>query len=224
MTHSLLFDFGGTLDSDGQPWIDRFYALYQELGVDVPRQRFDRAFHDSDDNLAKRYSLTGASLEQTVSFQVGEVLKSLASDRGELAPLLTRRFLDGCRTHFSRNSAVLRRLAKRFRLGVVSNFYGNLESVLASEGLAQYFSVLADSAVLGHSKPGAEIFQHALRALDCRPQDCLMIGDSIARDMRGAEGLGLPHALLSGGGDNCCAKGMRLKTLPEIEELLCAAA
>lgn len=48
-----------------------------------------------------------------------------------------------------------------------------------------------------------------------------MVGDSLARDMRGAEGAGMPHALL---GDKtepaCCQKAWRIASLPELEEIL----
>jgi hypothetical protein len=44
---SILFDFGGTLDSDGLTWLERFRAIYEEEGLACPK--LDRAFYDSDD-------------------------------------------------------------------------------------------------------------------------------------------------------------------------------
>jgi len=54
---SILFDYGGTLDSDGSTWLERFAPIYKEYGIDVPKQRFDRAFYDSNDNLPARFAL-----------------------------------------------------------------------------------------------------------------------------------------------------------------------
>ena len=92
---------------------------------------------------------------------------------------------------------MLGRLAKRYRLGIVSNFYGNLEGILAAEGLRPLFSVVADSGVLGVTKPDAAIFLHASKAVSTAPADCLMIGDSIRSDMAGAGGAGMKKALIS---------------------------
>ncbi|OGS36420.1 MAG: hypothetical protein A2506_08215 [Elusimicrobia bacterium RIFOXYD12_FULL_66_9] len=193
---SILFDYGGTLDSDGSTWLERFHPIYKEYGIDAPNERFDRAFYDSDDNLPARFALDGLDLEQTLRLQVREVLRGLAPDRLELTDRIAGRFAADSRAHFRRLDPVLRRLAQRFRLGVVSNFYGNLDGILRAEGLKELFSVVADSGVLGVNKPDPEIFLHAARALDSRPEECVMVGDSVPRDMKGAAGIGMKRALV----------------------------
>ena len=60
---------------------------------------------------------------------------------------------------------VLARLSRRHRLGVVSNFYGNLGAVCADAGLTALFDVIADSTAVGWTKPDPRIFRHALDAL-----------------------------------------------------------
>lgn len=218
---SVLFDFGGTLDADGSPWLDRFYPLYKEAGIDAPRESFEKAFYASDDGLSTRFPLNGLSLEGTLARQVGCVLEVLAPERRSLRDGIVSRFLSESRWHLRRNRPLLERLSRRYRLGVVSNFYGNLESVLASEGLLGLFAAVADSGVVGAEKPSPAIFLHAADALGVAPSDCVMVGDSIARDMRGAEGLSMAHALLSAsGGSRCCPGAWTLKTLPDLEPLL----
>lgn len=193
---SILFDYGGTLDSDGTTWIDRFYPIYRECGIDAPRPAFDRAFYDSDDHLPARFPLAGLNLEQTLRLQVGEVLRALAPDRLDLTDFIAGRFASDSRAHLKNLAPVLDRLARKFRLGVVSNFYGNLDGILRAEGLGERFSVVADSGVLGVEKPEPGIFLHAANAIGSRPQDCVMVGDSVPRDMKGAAGLGMKRALV----------------------------
>jgi HAD superfamily hydrolase (TIGR01509 family) len=217
---ALLFDFGGTLDSDGLTWGDRFFPLYREAGLDVPRERWNKAFYQSDDCLPTRFSLKGLSLEKTVRLQVDCVLEHLGPDHKQLAQVIAGRFLEDCRRHFSRNRPVLERLKRRFKLGIVSNWYGNLEGALDPEGLGGLFEVVADSTVVGHIKPAPEIFLFAARRLGVEPQDCLMVGDSVPRDMRGAEGLGMRHALIGPSAAPCCPQALLLKTLPELEGLV----
>jgi putative hydrolase of the HAD superfamily len=194
---SLLFDYGGTLDADGTTWLERFYPIYKEAGLDIPKERFDRAFYDSDDNLPARHALKGLDLAQTVRLQVADVIKALAPERADLIDPVTDRFVADCRAQFKRLTPVLERLARRYRLGIVSNFYGNLDGLLAAEGLRPLFSVVADSGVLGVTKPDAAIFLHAAKAVSAAPGDCVMVGDSIKRDMAGATGAGMKKALIS---------------------------
>jgi putative hydrolase of the HAD superfamily len=193
---SVLFDYGGTLDSDGTTWLDRFYPIYKESAVDVPRERFDRAFYDSDDSLPSRHALAGLDLEQTVRLQVAGVLGALAPESAGLAPRIAGRFAADSRRQFARLRPVLERLAGRYRLGVVSNFYGNLDGILRAEGLRALFGVVADSGALGVTKPAPEIFLHAARALDSEARDCVMVGDSIKRDIAGAEAAGMKKVLV----------------------------
>lgn len=215
----VLFDFGGTLDSDGTSWGSRFYPLYKEAGLSITREQFDRAFYASDDNLATRFSLRGLGLEDTLHLQVRCVLESLAPDRLELGATIVGRFLEDCRAHFRRNRPVLERLAARYRLGIVSNWYGNLDDVLRGEGLRELFGAVADSTIVGSLKPGPKIFQHAASALGSSAARCLMVGDSVPRDMRGAEGVGMAHALL-GASSPCCGEAWRLEIFPDLEAKL----
>ena len=218
---AVLFDFGGTLDSDAIPWIDRFYRLYAQAGLADDRARFDRIFYDADDNLPTRFSLQELSLEETVTLQVRCVLGSLAPERVAETGRIVQLFLAESRAAFQRMLPVLERLSHRYRLGVVSNFYGNLDSVLASEGLRGRFAAVIDSGAVGTVKPDPSIFQAALKALGTAPDQTLMVGDSIQRDMRGAEALGMPHLLI---GDPskpaCCPRALRAASVADMEKAL----
>lgn len=194
---SVLFDYGGTLDANGTTWLERFHPLYKEAGLDIPKDRFDRAFYDSDDNLHTRHALKGLDLAQTVRLQVEDVIKAAAPERVDLIDPIAGRFVADCRAQFRLLTPVLERLAARYRLGIVSNFYGNLDGLLTAEGLRPLFSVVADSGVLGVTKPDAAIFLHAANAVSARPEECVMVGDSIKRDMLGATGVGMKKALIS---------------------------
>ena len=193
---SVLFDYGGTLDADGSTWLERFRPIYKEFGIDVPDARFDRAFYDSDDGLPARYALDGLDLLQTLRLQVRDVLEALAPERVDLTDRIAGRFAADSRASFARLRPTLERLSKRYRLGIVSNFYGNLDGILRAEGLLPLFDVVADSGVLGVLKPDPEIFLHAARALESEPGDCVMVGDSVKRDMKGAAAAGMKKALV----------------------------
>ena len=217
----ILFDYGGTLDSDGTTWLERFLRIYEGLGVPCPRERFDRAFYDSDDGLPSRFDLKGLSLEETLKLQVRCVLEGLAPQRMDLVEPAAGRFLEDCRASFRKVRPVLERLAKTHRLGIVSNFYGNLDSLLASEGLRGLFGSIAESGVLGVTKPDPAIFRKALADLGCSVEEAVMVGDSVPRDMKGAEGLGMRHVLVGPlSRPACCPQALRVASVADLEKVL----
>jgi HAD superfamily hydrolase (TIGR01509 family) len=192
---ALLFDFGGTLDADGVAWKERFFLAWRREIGDVPRERFDPAFHSADD------ALVGAvdprlTLTETAERLARGVAFRLAVGEGSPAARVASRFSREALETLRSRGELLARLARRYRLGIVSNFYGNLAAACEEAGIERHFSALIDSTDVGCSKPDAAIFQAALRKLGTRPEETLLVGDSVERDMAGARALGLPHVLL----------------------------
>ncbi|MFA5162165.1 MAG: HAD family hydrolase [Elusimicrobiales bacterium] len=195
---AVLFDFGGTLDANGIPWKDNFLPIYRKHGITAPQEKFDRAFYDADDNFHLNHAVAGMSFEDTVHLQVRDTFENLGADLRP-AQAVAGEFLANAREFFRRNTPVLEELSRRYKLGVVSNFYGNMDSVLKSEGLARFFGAVADSRAVGAEKPDAAIFNHALKLLGAKPGEAVMVGDSVKRDMAGAKNLGMATVLLWGG-------------------------
>src|SRR5437763_198480 len=132
---AVLFDFGGTLDSPGITWLDRFLPLYRKHGIEVTRESFARAFYDSDDALAQRFNLQRLGLEETLHRQVQCVLQVLSphTNRTSEAAVIANEFVSESRKCLNQAKLILDRLRLNYRLGIVSNFYGNLEYILKTE-------------------------------------------------------------------------------------------
>jgi putative hydrolase of the HAD superfamily len=190
---TLLFDFGGTLDADGRAWKERFHALYRAEGLEMTAEAFAPAFYAADDPLGGALPRTAglketvgalaAGLEVELARRAGAARARADSDRGRR---VASRFLADMSASFARNRPVLETLAKRWRLGVVSNFYGNLEAACRSSGLAPLFEVMTDSRCVGVEKPDPGIFHAALAQLRAAPETALLVGDSLKRDCEGA--------------------------------------
>jgi FMN phosphatase YigB (HAD superfamily)/GTP:adenosylcobinamide-phosphate guanylyltransferase len=221
-TKALLFDFGGTLDSDGVAWKERFYQLWIAEGENVERGVFDRAFYAADDALVGRIP-SSLALTETVGLLTAGLARELGTaDRG-LAGRVARRFCAESRESVARSAEVLARLKRRFRLGVVSNFYGNLEAICDEAGLSEHLTCVVDSAVVECSKPDAEIFQAALRELGVQASEAVFIGDSRPRDMEGARRLGMRHILLAPDPEappGCCPADPIIARLSDLEAVL----
>ncbi|MGH9367235.1 MAG: HAD family hydrolase [Thermoanaerobaculia bacterium] len=213
---AVLLDFGGTLDADGVAWKERFRRLFADEGADA--EGFERAFYDADD------ALVGAiprdlSLEETVQRLSAGVAQNLG--RPEAAERASSRFLADARAHLARNAEVLERLHGRYRVAIVSNFYGNLEAVCRETGLAPHYDAAIDSVVVKAEKPDRRIFEAALAAVGVSPRRAVFVGDSQPRDMAGARAVGMRHVWLrAGDGAPCCPGDPVIACLPQLPGVL----
>jgi putative hydrolase of the HAD superfamily len=77
---------------------------------------------------------------------------------------------------------------------------GTFENVLTHYGLYDLFDVYAISEQVGVSKPDARMFRTALDALNIAEADysrVVMVGNNLARDIRGANALGMMSVWLN---------------------------
>jgi FMN phosphatase YigB (HAD superfamily) len=222
--YALLFDFGGTLDSDGVPWKERFFRLWTDEGAHVTREHFDRAFYAADEALVGSVPAE-FPLDPTVSRLARGIAEGLGTADAFLPGRVAERFCEESRRSLSASGAILERLSRRFRLGVVSNFYGNLAAVCREAGLDRFLSAAVDSAAVGCCKPDAAIFRAALDRLGADAAGTVFVGDSLERDMAGARGVGMRHVLVAGGSagrtrGGCCPQDPVVGSLAELESLL----
>ncbi len=187
---AVFFDYGGTLDCAGTAWKEHFLPIYKRHGVAVEQERFDHAFYRADDSLVAegRPDLT---LTEVVEEQVRRVLKNLHLYDKDLALSIAGDFITSSINSINASLPVLRRLRQRYRLGIISNNYGNLLAICKQTGLDTVMDVMVDSRVVGAEKPDERIFHAALDALDIRPEQAIMVGDSLKRDIKGALSTGM---------------------------------
>ena len=220
---AVLFDFGGTLDADGVPWKERFYRLYRDEGTLVPPERFDPLFYSVDDALTGSVPPT-LSFRDTVRGLVAGVTTALGVHDPALSERIATRFLADALARLRRNARLLETLSRRYRLGVVSNFYGNLTTVCEDAGIRPFFTTLVDSGRTGYAKPDARIFYQAVAELKTDTSHAVFVGDSLRRDMVGARAVGMPHIWLTPpaprGPRPCCPEDGVIHSLDELEAVL----
>lgn len=83
-------------------------------------------------------------------------------------------------------------LYKKYQLHLISNgFKESTEMKVELTGLSRYFKNVIISEIVGVNKPDKAIFEFALQAAKAEKKHCLMVGDSIEADIRGALGFGM---------------------------------
>jgi len=219
---AVLLDYGGTLDGDAQHWLDHFVRLYSEANADVPFAILKDAFYVADDALTRHPGIREFDLDTMVRTHVDVQFGRHGLGDGALARRIADAFIADTRAAWDRNRPVLRRLAERFRLGVVSNSYGNMPALLAEAALAP-FDPIVDSAIEGISKPDPAIYALAAHRLDLPLPAILHVGDSWERDVVPPRILGMQSAWLARPEATMPAdpdRVWRLASLRELEALL----
>jgi HAD superfamily hydrolase (TIGR01509 family) len=194
----ILFDFGGTLDSDGEHWLDRFYVLYEKAGLRLPPAEIKRAFYEADDRCKGNPEVICAGLRPLMEFHVHVQFETLHLKAAGAERDMARSFCAQSEQYLRRNALLLQALRDRYRLGVVSNFYGNVAILCEEAGLMESLRVILDSVLLGVEKPDHRIFLTALDSLQLAPSRVVFVGDSHERDIVPAQELGMKTVWLPG--------------------------
>lgn len=211
----IIFDYGGTIDSRGTHWSEIIYDGYLAARTNIDKELFREAYVH-----AERYLATHPVIRPTFTFRalmlakIREELRFI-ENRGlltaeaaeELAPQIADFCYGAARNAIEEARPTLSRLAERYPLVLVSNFYGNIDSVIADFGLTRYFRTIIESAVVGVRKPNPAIFSLGVEALAAltgepplKPEEVLVVGDSLTKDILPAESLGCRTAWLKGKG------------------------
>lgn len=204
----IIFDYGGTIDSHGDHWSEVIWKAYQEAGVPVSKGDFRDAYVFAERELARtRHILPHHNFHDLLVIKMRIELQEL-SDKRLLPADAVSRWADNVAQicyETARNSVeearpVLEALSKKYPMVLVSNFYGNVQSVLADFNLDRYFKDIVESAVVGVRKPDPKIFSLGVEALGLKPCEVLVVGDSLRKDILPAESIGCKTAWLKGKG------------------------
>lgn len=88
---------------------------------------------------------------------------------------------------------VIEALSTKMRLAVVSNTrsHGLIDGIVRKLGVRELFDPFVTSAAFGWRKPNPRIYQAVLDAWGCPPEQVLMVGDSVRKDVRGPQAVGI---------------------------------
>ena len=193
MIKGILIDFGGTIDSDGIHWFDAFSTAYAMV-ADVPKELLWDAYVNTERTLGRNPIISPTdSFCKTLQTKIALQTEYLQSKGITITAQDT--ILDTCYNkvvkHISTVSKpVLEKLHAKYPMVLVTNFYGNMHTVLSEFGLDHLFKDVIESAVVGVRKPDPAIFCLGVAALGLAPSETVMIGDSYEKDILPAQSIG----------------------------------
>ena len=191
MIKGILIDFGGTIDSDGIHWFNQFRDAYA-LVTSVPEPLLWDAYVHTERTLGRNPIIRPTdTFCKTLQTKIALQTEYLQLHGIDLTAQDT--ILDTCYNKVVKHiSTVSKPVLERIQLPMVlvTNFYGNMHTVLAEFGLDHLFKEVVESAVVGVRKPDPQIFRLGVAALGLEPAEIVMIGDSADKDILPAQSIG----------------------------------
>lgn len=207
---TLLFDYGGTLDTDGRHWAGVLWEAYTRAGVPVAEASFREAYVYGERYLGAHSLITPQDDFRMVLLKKVQLEMDYLSSNGLLSSSFStpdvRSFVreiaawcDGyvC-CNMRRTHRILSALKTHYALGLVSNFYGNLPAVLKGYGLFDFFDTVVESAAVGIRKPSPAIYALGLERMEAKASETVVIGDSFSKDILPGRELGCKTIWLKG--------------------------
>jgi len=218
---AIIFDYGGTIDTNALHWSEVLWEGYQHTNIPVSKEEFRQSYvfaeralakhpyiqpeHNFLDLLTIKCDLETQDLVNRGVWLVSDIERKKHSDA--VANYCYQYVLNVLEV----SRPVIATLAEKYPLVLVSNFYGNIETILKDFHL-EYFQHIVESAVVGVRKPDPQIFQLGVDALreimgktaeELPAHDILVVGDSYSKDILPATKIGCQTVWLKGiGWDN----------------------
>ena len=206
MIKGIILDYGGTLDTGGEHWSHIIKEGWEKAGVVADDALFREAYVYGERELERTLKiLPHHNFADLLNIKIQielEYLSELGRFPGaqieEKAMEIAKYCYQKARENTTKIQPVLEELMKKYPIVLVSNFYGNLDSVLEDFGLKKYFKGVIESAKKGVRKPDVELLEMGIKSLGISPQETLVVGDSIKNDIEPAKKLGCKTLLLNG--------------------------
>lgn len=196
----IIFDYGGTIDTNGTHWAEVIREQYIKAGLTIDDKLFRETYVYGERALAKN-----PIIEPTDTFRI-LLEKKIAIHReylnGTMSSIQEKNIAQGCYQRvlgtIEKTRNVVESLSRRYPLVLVTNFYGNMPTVLKEFALEKYFITIVESSIVGIRKPDPALFAIGVEALSLPPTDVVVIGDSYRKDIFPAHTLGCHTVWIKG--------------------------
>lgn len=193
----VIFDYGGTIDTNGIHWGEVIAAQYIEAGIEIGRELYRNAYVHGERTLAKHPIIAPEDtfhtlLRKKIAIQF-EYLRTETGSQlftAELAQTVADRCYDKVKKTIATSRAIVEELSKQYPMVLVTNFYGNMPVVLKEFGLDTCFKTIIESSVVGIRKPDPALFALGVEALQLPAEEVVVIGDSYRKDIHPSSTLG----------------------------------
>lgn len=229
-----IFDYGGTLDSNGCHWGKKIWHAYEQCNVPVSWEQYREAYIHGERTLGKnRIIMPDYTFHRLLSVKLDIQLQHLLDNtnwqptKEELQTIhdsiLSVLYTDVCATIAHSREVLTTLKQKGAQMVLVSNFYGNINAVLEEFQLSDMFETVIESAVVGIRKPDPAIFQLGVDYFQQPASTITVVGDSIDKDIIPAQSIGCRTVWIKGEAwDDAATPSEKVadKTITDLTEIL----
>lgn len=196
----LIFDYGGTIDTNGMHWAEVIWEQYQRVGIAVDKAEFREAYVHAERTLAKFPIIAPSDTFRTLLHKKISIHSAFLKDK--INETQSVAIAEGCYEKVLATLCVTRgvveKLSAHYPLVLVTNFYGNMPVVLREFALDRFFGTIVESSVVGLRKPDPALFALGVKSLALPAENVLVVGDSYRKDIFPAHSLGCSTAWIKG--------------------------
>ena len=230
MIKAVIFDIDNTLYSYDNAHEQAFpkLAAYAEEELGIPEEEFREAYSREYAAVRKQLGETAATHNRLIRIQ--RVLET----RGlPLTPHVLRMtdvywysLMDAMEPSPHAVETIRALKASGLRLGIGTDMTARVQfQKLERLGMLENFDFIVSSEEAGMDKPAPGLFALCAKKAGCRPEECLFIGDSLKRDVRGALDAGMSAAWYcpaekASSGETEDGNAWVIRDLSEIPELI----
>lgn len=205
----IIFDYGGTIDSNGKHWAEVLWDAYQDVGVPITKEVFREAYVYTERYLATNplvqpedtfKELLKIKTDLQINYLIANKFLELSNKSEEYSLAISNQCYTFASNVISKEIPIIKALYEKYPMVLVSNFYGNVQSVLKDFDLLSYFNAIVESSVVGVRKPDPAIFALGVEQLGIPSSDIVVIGDSYSKDIVPARKNGCKTIWLQGPG------------------------
>ncbi|MBR1596772.1 MAG: HAD family hydrolase [Phocaeicola sp.] len=206
----IIFDYGGTIDTNSRHWAEVLWSQYVKHHIPVDKGSFREAYVFGERSLAKYpYVRPDHNFFDVLLFKCKLQMEYLAlhhhleMDERKLqqyALSVAESSYGYVQEVLKTTRPVVETLSKRYKLVLVSNFYGNIQTILGDFKLDRFFADVVESSVVGVRKPDPAIYQLGVDAMGFNASEVLVVGDSFSKDVVPAKKVGCKVVWLKGEG------------------------
>ncbi len=207
-----LYDFGATEKTA----LERLFAEYSLPETLLP------LYHEGNRRCWEMYEHGEITLEEleTKRFRLFFDAAGIDADP-EKAGLEYSEYLGEAGIMIPGAVSFLSELQGRYTLSLITNGIAKVQRErIKRTDTGKFFSNIFISQEIGYAKPDRRFFGFVLRALSAEKEECLVIGDSLTSDIKGAADSGIDSVFISFSGKTSDEAAYSVKSYAELSALL----
>ena len=194
----------------GIPDFGEFYNLYKKIN-----EHFWNLYRDGKVEKEELRTIRFSSTLQQYGIKNDDLVEKICNSYLYKSPRKPH-LIDG-------SIEVLNYLKNKYELHILTNGFAEIQEVkMNSSGLSPYFKHVIASEHAGAKKPHAQAFNYTLEKIGTARDNCIMIGDNIESDIKGAFELGMDSIYFNrdGAHENYNEATHQIHQLSEIMDIL----